>query len=766
MRLRNQTLLFLFLFGLAPLVLLVSITMPLVFDRIEDFYHGAYLQNLRADFRDLDQHIASRQEMLRLLAKLPEPGLLMKRDEREDMEIDEARAGYVEWTNRILDDQLDVSRVVFADNRGRPQFWLERDPKSLLLRPTTTSPEPLPEAFIESISKTQPGAIAVSPIHVDHQGGPFNFLTLDIAAPIVLPHDNVTVGMVYITVDVGGMARAYSNTLWVRDDGSFLLPSETGDRAGNAFEEFPGLEEKFSARRLALWRSPGGNRQMIWVPMFATEDRGVLWVGRTVDTSPLAALQNALVLRGLIVVVVVILVIWLLASWLAGRTARFGDELTRGIERMLEDETASFRWSGTHELRELGQKLSRLAEIHARNSRNLRAHARELEQSNRYKSEFLANVSHELRTPLNSILLLSKMLAGKAHLGPDERHQADVIHRAGQDLKDLIENILDLSRIEAGETTVNPEPIDLPQLLEDLLELVRPQFEEKGLPLVLEVEDGAPTRLVSDASKLRQIVKNFLSNSVKFTRQGGVRVRLRHGDDTRPLRIDVVDTGIGIPEAKQQIIFEAFKQADGATNRRYGGTGLGLNISRRLAALLGGAISVSSKAGDGATFSLLLPQQVDALADGTQPSVEPAVSAEEDNEPPIADFSPHRVLVVEPDLHHLLQLTPLLESWRLAISGAVDLDEAMEVLEDEPECRTVLLDSAVLGENPCDTIQTIRTGIRSRPAIILMSGNCSGNASPDCMRLVEDCIDLPVDPEQLKDVLESHLAEPETAQNG
>ena len=444
MRLRNQTLLFLFLFGLAPLVLLVSITMPLVFDRIEDFYHGAYLQNLRADFRDLDQHIASRQEMLRLLAKLPEPGLLMKRDERDDEEIDEARAGYVEWTNRILDDQLDVSRVVFADNRGRPQFWLERDSKSLLLRPTTTSPAPLPEAFVESISKTQPGAIAVSPIHVDHQGGPFNFLTLDIAAPIVLPHDNLTVGMVYITVDVGGMARAYSNTLWVRDDGSFLLPSETGDRAVNAFEEYPGLEEKFSARRLALWRSPGGNGQMIWVPMFATEDSGVLWVGRTVDTSPLAALQNALVLRGLIVVVVVILVIWLLASWLAGRTARFGDELTRGIERMLEDETASFSWGGTHELRELVLCFRGAGVIEEFRFLHLRVRPRELLRYLRLGFDLLPQFTHARQFGAGAILGEAGQHVGDLLLLLGRDHVGHRVRRLFLDLVDLAKQGLQL----------------------------------------------------------------------------------------------------------------------------------------------------------------------------------------------------------------------------------------------------------------------------------------------------------------------------------
>ncbi len=760
MKLRTQALLFLFLFGLAPLLLLVSINMPLVLDRIEDFYHGAYLQNLRADFRDLDQHIASRQEMLRLLAKLPEPGLLMRRDNRDISEIDEARTSYVEWTNRILDDQLDVSRVVFTDNAGQQQFWLERDPGTLRLSPTLTPPPAPPPGFFESTFNAQPGTIVVSPIHVDRQGGPFNFLTLDVAAPIILPGEGAAIGLVYITVDVGGMASAYSNTLWVRDDGSFLQPPSGGERTGNAFDEFPGLEEMFAARRLALWESSSGGRQMIWVPMFSTEDSGVLWVGRAVDTSPLAALQNMLVLRGLIVVVVVILVIWLLASWFAGRAARFGDELTRGIEHMLNDEPAAFRWQGTQELRELGEKLSRLAEIQARNSRDLRAHARELEQSNRYKSEFLANVSHELRTPLNSILLLSKMIAGKEHLSPDDRQQATIIHRAGQDLKDLIENILDLSRIEAGETSMVSEPIDLTELLEDLLELVRPQFDEKHLSLTLHVEPNSQHQAVSDANKIRQVIKNFLSNAVKFTRQGGVTVMLRHNDGPHPIRIDVIDTGIGIPRDQQEVIFEAFKQADGSTSRRFGGTGLGLSISLRLAKLLGGEISLISEPGQGSTFSLWLPQNADALMDFPDATPKPVIAPAEEPRPPHADFSPHRILVVVPELRQLLKLTPILESWRLGIVGAVDMVEALEALAEEPECRTVLLSGSVLAENPCATIKTIRNSIDSQGTIVLMVDSCEESTLPsECDGLFEECIDLPVIPDQLKRVLGKHFSD-------
>jgi len=759
-KIRTQTLGFLFLFGLAPLLLLVFINMPLVVDRVQALYHGAYLQNLRADFRDLDQHIVSRQEMLRLLAKLPEPGTFLDAKGHDVEEIDNARASYVEWTNRILDDQLDVTRVVFTDAKGQKRFWLERDTLSLLLRPTLTPPPDLPEDFFEAALNIQPRAVLVSSLRVDRDGGPFNLLTLNIASPISTHPGEAPSGLVYITVDVGGMARAYAQTtLWAHDDGTYLHPPDETGIGTNAFEDFPGLADKFAAKRLALWESPDG-RRMIWVPLFPTENGSLLWVGRPVDTSPLEDFQQALVLRGLAVVGIVGLLIWLAASWFANRAARFGQELTDGIRRMLDDEPVTFGWRGTQELRQLGENLTKLAKVHARNTRNVRAHATELEASNRYKSEFLANVSHELRTPLNSILLLSKMLAAKEQLDQQERQQADVIHKAGQDLKNLIDNILDLSRIEAGETQADLEEVNLPELLDDLLELLRPQFDAKGLELTLLIEHDAPRLVVSDASKIRQIIKNFLSNAVKFTQDGGVIVTLgatpAHAEAQRkhPVRIEVRDTGIGIHPAKQGIIFEAFKQADGATNRKYGGTGLGLSISRRLASMLGGKIELVSAPGEGASFSLLLPLE----GEPTQPAAEtpenPDAETDEDAPLPHADLTGITLLVVERKLNPLLRITPLLESWNVRVIAAADSDEALEVLAEEPDCRTVLVDFDMPDEQAYATIGVIRENLHEDGRIIVMGADCArARQLHEIARRVDDCIVCPVEPAQLLDVL-------------
>ncbi|MEN8175668.1 MAG: ATP-binding protein [Pseudomonadota bacterium] len=761
MRLRTQILVFLFLFALTPLLLLTAINMPLVLGSVEEFYHTAHLQNLRADFRDLDQHIASRQEMVRILAKLPEPGSVLATEDQSSEKIDEARARYVEWINHLFDDQRDVTRVVFTDADGKPKFWLQRDAQTALMQPTLDLPPSLPEQYLESSLGMQPRTVMVSPIRVNPGASPFDFLTLNLASSFVLQPGQGNGGLVYITLDVGGMANSYRNTFWVHGDGRYLQPGELASGGESAFEDFPGLQEKFAERRLTLWYSPERG-QVIWVPMFPTESRSVLWVGRPVDTAPLAALEQVLTIRGAVLVAAVILVVWLLARWIAGRTSRFSRDLTDGIGRMLEGGNVRFAWRGPREFHELGANLTQLADIHARNTRNLRAHARELEESNRYKSEFLANVSHELRTPLNSILLLSKMLAEHEDLPADDLQQTRVINKAALDLRSLIDNILDLSRIEAGEMTISLEEIETRQLLADLAEMLRPQFDAKGLYLRLDIAPDAPSRITADAHKIRQILKNFLSNAVKFTERGGVTLRLRKnsGDDQyrRPVRIEVADTGIGIDPAKQHLIFEAFKQADGATNRRYGGTGLGLSISRSLATLIGGDIALESTPGEGATFILVLPLE---FKPGSRPERTPLpdLPPSIDDQPiPEADLSGNRILLVEPDLSQLLRLTPTLERWGLQVMAAADAGEALEVLEEETDCRLVAVSMEPSAADACATIKIIRTSAAGPLRIIAMSAQCGAHAeTTECTGLRIPCVSRPGDLNELLAMLRQQI---------
>jgi CheY-like chemotaxis protein/methyl-accepting chemotaxis protein len=250
--------------------------------------------------------------------------------------------------------------------------------------------------------------------------------------------------------------------------------------------------------------------------------------------------------------------------------------------------------------------------------------AEELELASKYKSEFLANMSHELRTPLNSLLILSKSLSEnvEGNLSEDQIESAKVIYSGGLDLLTLINDILDLSKVEAGKLSIYAEEVKLESILRNLQVQFNPVARDKGLQFLQVIESGLPDTLTTDHQRTEQILKNLLSNAFKFTLSGSVTLRIHQpGADTRFLNsslqasdriaISVTDTGIGISEEKQRAIFEAFQQADGSTSRKYGGTGLGLTISRELAKLLGGEIQLVSSPGSGSTFTLYLPVHSD-----------------------------------------------------------------------------------------------------------------------------------------------------------
>ncbi|HYU69749.1 MAG TPA: response regulator [Burkholderiales bacterium] len=247
--------------------------------------------------------------------------------------------------------------------------------------------------------------------------------------------------------------------------------------------------------------------------------------------------------------------------------------------------------------------------------------AEQLALSSRYKSEFLANMSHELRTPLNSLLILAKLLADNAgnNLMPKQIDYAQTIYAAGTDLLSLINDILDLAKIESGTVTLDIAPERFSGLRDYVERTFRQVARDKGLGFTVDAAPGLPAVIYTDEKRLQQILKNLLSNAIKFTEKGKVDLRIalaKSGWTPGHPQLDaaeevvafaVTDTGIGIPENKKKVIFEAFQQADGTTSRKYGGTGLGLSISRELTRLLGGEIRVESHPGKGSTFTFYLP---------------------------------------------------------------------------------------------------------------------------------------------------------------
>jgi PAS domain S-box-containing protein len=237
---------------------------------------------------------------------------------------------------------------------------------------------------------------------------------------------------------------------------------------------------------------------------------------------------------------------------------------------------------------------------------------RKEQQANRLKSEFLANMSHELRTPLNSSLILAKLLADNAgdNLTEEQIQYAQSIYSAGNDLLSLINDILDLSKVEAGKLEIRLEGVLLAKVLDSLQKTFEPLAQEKRLTFQIKIDRSVPETMFTDRQRLEQILKNLLSNAFKFTEKGEVKLHVSRSSDGR-LSLSVEDTGIGVQKEQQEVIFEAFRQADGTTNRKYGGTGLGLSISRDLARLLGGSVEVESVPGEGSRFTLLLPEIYD-----------------------------------------------------------------------------------------------------------------------------------------------------------
>jgi signal transduction histidine kinase/CheY-like chemotaxis protein/CHASE3 domain sensor protein len=236
--------------------------------------------------------------------------------------------------------------------------------------------------------------------------------------------------------------------------------------------------------------------------------------------------------------------------------------------------------------------------------------AEELAQSTRYKSEFLANMSHELRTPLNSILLLSRLMSenNEKNLTEEQIEYAKVIQGSGNGLLSLIDEILDLSKIESGKMELEYNQVATGEIINDMKSIFVPMANDRDLEFRVSKADDVPERIETDKLRLEQILKNLISNALKFTSKGYVSLDISMaGQRPGNISFTVKDTGIGIPKEKQQLIFEAFQQADGSTRRKYGGTGLGLSISRELAKLLGAEIELKSEVDKGSEFTVYVP---------------------------------------------------------------------------------------------------------------------------------------------------------------
>ena len=407
--------------------------------------------------------------------------------------------------------------------------------------------------------------------------------------------------------------------------------------------------------------------------------------------------------------------------------------------------------------------------------------ARELAVSSKYKSEFIANMSHELRTPLNSLLVLAEQLEDNpgGNLSARQVQFAHVIRSSGMDLLKLLNDILELAKVESNTVQLEIGELALAELRDTMLQTFQPVADAQSTAFSVELDAALPPTMTTDPHRLRQVLKNLISNAFKFTAGGGVSLRLEAGTHgwapthQRLSQADAVialivsDTGIGIEESLHASIFEAFAQADGTTARKYGGTGLGLSISRNLVDQLGGEITLVSAPGRGSTFTVYLPLEA---PDGAAPPAAAPFLVDVGDTPPVhvgsengaaqspgeAEFyagsgAGSTVLIVDDDFRNIFALTALLERGKLGVVAADSGADALALLASRSDIDIVLMDIMMPGMDGYETMEAIRR----RPEhatlpIIAVSGKVVGGERERCLAAgASDYIAKPVDTAEL-----------------
>lgn len=420
----------------------------------------------------------------------------------------------------------------------------------------------------------------------------------------------------------------------------------------------------------------------------------------------------------------------------------------------------------------------------------------ELELANKYKSEFLANMSHELRTPLNSIMVLSNLLADdtKKKLTDKQREQATIIYRSGAELLELINEVLDLSKIEAGRMEIHEAPMNVRDFSNEIKIMFEAQATERNLTFEVKVDAGLPQVISTDHKRVYQVIKNLCSNAVKFTHEGGITVKFKRPkslpninedlDVKDTLAISVNDTGEGIPQDKLELIFQAFTQVDGTTTRKYGGTGLGLTISRELAQLLGGGISVESHEGKGSTFTLYIPMksaemtEKDEVDSASESVAEPFIqntekvlkprgrkpekeSAPEPTAEPEETFEPlnAKVLIVDDDIRNIYALTALFERHQCEVVSVENGEEALNMISKRGDFDFIIMDMMMPVMDGYTATRKLKANPDFHIPIIALTAKAMPEDEGKCLRAgADEYLAKPVKRTELIPIVKKHLA--------